>query len=223
MSNLIVIVPSRGRPGNIKELAQAFADTKASAELLVVLDDDDPTLNDYLSLEGDFSFLTLPREGRGMAKPLNFAARKVINDYDHFAFMGDDHRPRTIDWDKSIVDVLDEIGTGLVYGNDLLQGKNLPTAVAMTGNIVRALEGMVPPGMIHLYLDNFWMTLGQDLHSLHYLEEVIIEHLHPIAGKAEWDQGYRDVNAEEIYSADAIAFSTYIQSQAYRDLIAQLT
>jgi hypothetical protein len=73
--------------------------------------------------------------------------------------------------------------------------------------------------MIHLYLDNFWMRLGNDLNALRYMPEIIIEHLHPIAGKAEWDQGYKDVNAEEVYSADKKAFDDYLASEAYSKLI----
>jgi hypothetical protein len=76
--------------------------------------------------------------------------------------------------------------------------------------------------MIHLYLDNFWMTLGKDLNALRYIPEVVLEHLHPIAGKAEWDEGYRDVNAQEIYSADKQALDDYLASDAYSALLEAL-
>ena len=119
-------------------------------------------------------------------------------------------------------DALDELGAGLVYGNDLIQGENLATAVAMTGNIVQALSGMVPPDMIHLYLDNFWMRLGKDLGALRYIPEVVLEHMHPIAGKAEWDEGYKAVNAKEVYDFDRVALDDYLKSPAYADLLSAL-
>jgi hypothetical protein len=78
---------------------------------------------------------------------------------------------------------------------------------------------MVPPEMIHLYLDNFWMQLGQDLNAMTYLDDVILEHMHPIAGKAQWDEGYRAVNAEEVYSADKQALDDYLASDAYSKLL----
>jgi hypothetical protein len=81
---------------------------------------------------------------------------------------------------------------------------------------------MVPPNMKHLYLDNFWKKLGEDLGSLHYLEDVIVEHMHPVAGKAEWDEGYVAVNAQEVYSADALAYKNYIESEAYEVLLKKL-
>ena len=39
--------------------------------------------------------------------------------------------------------------------------------------------------------------------------------MHPVAGKAEWDEGYKEVNATEVYSLDALAYQNYIQSEAY--------
>ena len=220
MKDLVILVPSRGRPQNIEDLLFSLQETKTASELIVIVDDDDETLDQYIEL--GCKVMMIAKQGKGMARPLNFAANIFKDDYRHFAFIGDDHRPRTEYWDQKLINALDEVGTGIAYGDDLLQGENLPTAVAMSGDIVRALEGMVPPGFIHLYLDNFWMQLGKDLKSFIYLPDVIIEHLHPLAGKAEWDENYRSVNAEEVYSADAKAFDEYIKSQAYQDLLKAL-
>jgi len=220
MKDLAIIVPTRGRPSNIEDLLFSLQETNTVSDLWIVLDDDDIEVDHYTELGA--KALIFPREGKGMAKPLNKAAMHLLDQYRHFAFLGDDHRPRTDKWDEFFIRELDLLGTGLVYGNDLLQGENLPTAVAMTKNIVRELKGMVPPGLIHLYLDNFWMQLGKDLGAFSYLGHVILEHLHPIAGKAEWDEGYKAVNAEEVYSADAKAFHEYITGDDYQNLLKAL-
>ena len=220
MRNLVVLVPSRNRPGSIAELIKSFDETETESDLIVIVDDDEPQMDEYLLLGCDV--LMVQKQGKGMAKPLNFAANLYADKYRHFAFLGDDHRPRTKNWDVEFINKLDELGTGLVYGNDLLQGENLTTAVAMTGNIVKKLGGMVPQNMIHLYLDNFWMTLGKDLNALAYMPEVILEHLHPVAGKAEWDEQYREVNAPEVYSADKKALDDYLASDKYQQLLAAL-
>ena len=221
MKDMAIIVPTRGRPSNIEDLLFSLQETDTVSDLVIVVDDDDPEIDHYRELS-PAQMIVLPREGKGMAKPLNKASSMLADDYRQFCFIGDDHRPRTQAWDKLFIDELDRLGVGLVYGNDLLQGEGLATAVAMTGNIVKALGGMVPPGLIHLYLDNFWMKLGKDLGAMTYLPEVILEHLHPIAGKAEWDEGYKAVNAEEIYSADAKAFDEYINGAAYVELLTAL-
>ena len=45
MNNLVVIVPSRGRPENAKRLVGAFLSGGATVQF--ALDDDDPTLSEY--------------------------------------------------------------------------------------------------------------------------------------------------------------------------------
>lgn len=222
MTSLAVIVPSRGRPQNIKDLIYAMNQTKTTADLWVVCDEDDQELAGYQAL-GIENLLIFDRTQKGMARPLNLAVRSILQShkYSHFAFLGDDHRPRTMYWDLDFTNVLDQ-GLGMVYGNDLFQGENLPTAIGMHGTIVRELNGMVPEGLFHLYLDNFWKQIGLDIGALTYLPETIIEHMHPLAGKGQIDQGYLDVNAPEIYDADKIVFDAYMDSDEYRDLVRRL-
>ena len=222
MSQMAIIVPSRGRPDNIKALIQSMRKTITSDQLWVVCDSDDQELAGYQAL-GIENLLIFDRIQKGMARPLNLAVRYILKNHriEHFAFLGDDHRPRTIYWDQDFRNVLDQ-GIGVVYGNDLFQSENLPTAVGMHGTIVRELDGMVPEGLLHLYLDNFWKQIGIDIGALTYLPETIIEHMHPLAGKAQVDQGYIDVNAPEIYDADKIVFDAYMDSDEYRDLLRRL-
>jgi len=224
--NTAIIVPSRHRPHNIKELQQSLIDTHTMSRLFVVVDEDDETLDQYLSLENNFTeVLTFERGRKGMADPLNNAARQLITDerWEYFIFVGDDHRPRTFQWDKVWRTNLDNLVTGLVYGDDLFQREQLPTAIGMTRSIVEELNGMIPEGFAHLYLDNFWLRLGQDLNAIRYLPETVIEHLHPIAGKGDWDAGYQEVNSAEINNADSQMFHTYIQSDDYRQLVERLS
>jgi hypothetical protein len=220
MKEMVILVPSRNRPQNIADLIVALDETETEADLIVIVDDSEPQMDAYLELDCDIFMVA--KNGRGMAKPLNATANHFRNKYHHFAFLGDDHRPRTKNWDLIFIEALHEMGTGLVYGDDLIQGENLATAICMTGDIVRELRGMVPPKMIHLYLDNFWMKLGKDLDKLKYIPEVILEHMHPIAGKAQMDQGYVDVNAPDVYSADLAAFTDYIESREYQKLVEAL-
>lgn len=217
----LVLVPTRGRPQNAVEVLKAHKKLSCRSDLLFVVDTDDDSLIEYRTAVGVEYIIEVENTTRGMAYPINAAAKKYVNDYEFFTFIGDDHRFKTPDWD---VTLMRAIGSrpGLAYGNDLLQGVNLPTAVMMSAAIVRSLGGMVPPKMRHLYLDNFWKQLGEDLKNLSYLPSVIIEHLHPMAGKAEWDEGYRAVNAREVYSFDALMFDNYIKSEDYAVLLKNL-
>jgi len=219
---MCVVVPSRGRPENAERLAQAFKDTNTEADLYVIIDNDDPKWNEYAKSE---NYKKLPADNKtgGCAKSLNTGAVYLLDItkfplYDYFVFMGDDHIPRTQGWDKAFIQALGQ-NTGIVYGDDLLQGANLPTAFGMSRDLVNELRGMTFPGCVHLFFDNFVKQLGLDLEYLKYLPDVIIEHLHPVAGKAEMDEGYARVNQPKWYENDLLTLQKYLGSVEYAELV----
>jgi len=61
---------------------------------------------------------------------------------------------------------------------------------------------------MHMYLDDFWKRLGTDLGALAYLPDVVIEHVHPDAGKAQRDEGYTRVAAS--YGPDHEAWGRFL-------------
>lgn len=213
---LTVIVPSRGRPEAVEAMAHAFEGTCGSdgVHLLFAVDADDPVLPEYRAAAERTGLHLYVSENpeRTMVACLNRAARDAVA-FDHFpyavAFMGDDHRPRTPGWDVQYLDALHRLGTGLVFGNDLVQGERLPTQVAMTADVVRALGWMAPPVLRHLYVDNFWRDLGVHAGCIRYLPDVVVEHLHPFAGTAGMDAGYERVNAPEAHFADEVAYRQF--------------
>lgn len=219
MADLVVIVPSRGRPTAAAELVQTFNNTcTANTELVFAVDEDDPELLQYQNVIAGLTLripvlvgVTTPGN---MVSALNQAAVAITKTQNPYAigFMGDDHRPHTQGWDCAYLDALRELGTGVVYGNDLIQGANLPTQCAMTADIVATLGYMAPTSLHHMYVDNFWKDLASKADCLRYLPDVVVEHLHPVAGKVEWDDGHRRVNAPEVYSRDQTAYLAYVQS-----------
>jgi hypothetical protein len=212
MADLVVIVPSRGRPERAAQLALACAKTcTADTVLLVSVDSDDPTLGQYAAPVGATVFYTYAPVGAGHVGAINHAAAVALADFAPFAIakLDDDHLPRTHGWDLAMLAALREMGTGIVYGNDLLQGANLPTAPALTAGIVKTLGFMGPPVLHHLMVDNYWKDLGAAAGCLRYLPDVVIEHMHPVAGKAAWDEGYRRVNDSIRYQADGVAYWNY--------------
>ena len=210
---MLVIVPSRGRPANITALIESWKQTRTYASLLVVIDHDDDTLANYYTAVAnapDWVTLTVTERKR-LGPTLNEYALNNVQGYDIIGFMGDDHRPRTHGWDQRFAASIATVGgIGIAYGNDLIQGVNLPTAVWMSSCIIETIGYMVPPGMIHLYLDDFWKALGLRLQRLTYLNDVVIEHMHPVAGKAEWDDRYAEVNAGSMYENDGRLFQDYL-------------
>ena len=220
--SLGIFVPSRGRPENIKALCQAFEATDVDCEnLIVVIDRDDETWPRYAEVTtffgADLEIHTSTK--RGMAEPLNWSSNRHQDSFDVFMFMGDDHRPRSKGWDRDLVNAVLTTDGGIAYGNDLHAGASLPTACAVHQKIVQALHGMVPDTFTHLYIDDFWLRLGNDLGKVTYLPDTIIEHCHPFFGKADMDDLYQEINDPKMYSADKAAFDSYIQSPDYQRLL----
>jgi hypothetical protein len=216
-ADLLMIVPSRGRPQNVAALLEAWRETATgAADLLVAVDEDDPAVDQYQLVRAGGSwpaelgrFHLVVGERLRLGGTLNKIAQTQARNYRIVGFMGDDHRPRTQGWDLDMLDALDELGTGMVYADDLFQRQNLPTAIAMTSDIVRALGYMVPGGLVHLYIDDAWKALGEGIGRLRYLPDVVIEHLHPSAGKATMDDSYRETNSQEQFDADRHRFEDW--------------
>lgn len=204
---MCVLVPSRGRPSNIDRLATAFATTNSSARLIVAIDADDPLIDDYTDTARAWNFDLEVGDPSRIGPILNRLAPALAEQYDVVGFMGDDHLPRTEGWDTRLEAAAGE--WGVAYGNDLLQGERLATAVFIGSGIVSTLGYYVPPGLKHLYFESPWMAWGRTVESLTYLDDVVIEHLHYINGKAEQDDLYRDVNSEGMYAHDGARWAEY--------------
>jgi hypothetical protein len=62
------------------------------------------------------------------------------------------------------------------------------------------------------------MLLGLDLDSIWYFDDVIIEHLHFLAGKSQVDAGYIENNSNEVGSADQRELQRYLSEEYPTDL-----
>jgi hypothetical protein len=207
--DLVVITPSRDRPWALNELAHAVWETTSGrVDVLGLVDDDDPQRAAYKALGCDI--WTGPR--RSLSGWTNFAAGILLdgNGYRYLASLGDDHRPRGQDWDLRLIDAIESLdGPGIAYGNDLLQGQHLPTAWVVSAEIVRAVGWIMLPTCAHLFVDTAILELGRAADRIAYRPDVVIEHLHPVAGKAQWDDSYRESNATARYEADRAAFEAW--------------
>ena len=213
MRDLLVIVPSRGRPWRAAEMLDAtLALSRAQTDVAVAYDSDDPAAGSYTALSGRAGDRVIWYSGprQSMSAWTNQVALEQAGNYRALASFGDDHVPRTEGWDSLLLAALDGMGgTGLVYGNDLLQGGNLPTAIVMSSDIVGALGWMTEPGMRHYCIDNAWKDLGDGAGCLAYCPDVIIEHCHPGAGKAVYDVTYAEEAARD--REDQAAYDRWLE------------
>lgn len=227
MRELALIVPTRGRPENIRKVISAWDFTNAwdVADLVLAVDADDPEIRRYHELAAEHEH---PDTGEDlfrvieytswlpMAAKLNATAARLAAEGTYFAlgFAGDDHLPQTINWAERYLTVLHELGTGMVYGDDGYQGRKLSTEWAITADVVTVLDGrMVPAPVEHMYSDNSMMDLFDLAGAVRHLPEVRVEHFNPYAGgKAPMDDQYKRVNGRDQYRRDRLEYERWKRS-----------
>ncbi len=225
-----VVIPSRGRPERAREAIQAVRDTAVLVGTSVVLavDLDDPALPLYQALRFDgfaaeVSMVTLrPEETGNLVRATNTVSMR-ISEADPTAIignLGDDHLARTDAWDRRIAEAL--ATPGIAYGDDLLQGEHLPTAPFVSAAIVNALGWFFLPTVKHLYGDDCLKRIGRATGTLRYVPDVVIEHVHPAVGKAEWDAGYERANNAGASEYDLRAYSAWLHGKTYNQDIANV-
>ena len=224
---MVMIVPSRNRPGNIQRLLRAWPKvTSANTKLVVRVDADDETLPDYhlLDVAGSLfepeASLVVGKRG-SLTEILNELAVKYAANFDAVGFIGDDCLPRTRGWDRMLTDALASMGSGIAFPADGIHNGGLPCHIVMSSSWVQTLGWFAQPSIRHLFIDNVWGALGRQVGRLHYCRNVLVEHLHPIVQKAEWDDVYRTVNAGAMYEAGQAAYDEYLLT-TFRSDVAKL-
>lgn len=218
MNDILLVVPSRGRPHNAERLRRAWeATTEGCSELRFLVDLDDPTRHDYPE---DLTDIGIP--GR-LVVLTNRCAIANLDRFRVFGSIGDDHLPQTR-WEGPVLDAFDE-GAHVVYGDDGVHGERIPTAFFMSSAAVRARGHMIPPTFEHLFADNQALDLGRAADCVRYLPEVKITHLHPIVGLAPDDETYRRGTGPEVWARDEAAYRAWVADGLPREteLIRALT
>ena len=207
---MILLVPSRGRPTRAASMAMSAIGTATDpVQVLLIVDADDAELDEYLKLDSydQVTVIVLP-ERIGYTASLNAIAKDLWDTDTILGAFGDDVLFQTSSWDRAVGDAL--ATPGIAYGDDLVHGQNHPTAVWMSSVIARSLGWLALPATTHQWADDGWKRLGQELGVLRFVP-VIVEHLHPVVGKSEWDDTYRSVFDDERAKADYEGFTRWVE------------
>lgn len=216
--SVVIVMPSRGRPERAAAALEAIRMTAVRVDTSVVLavDADDPAWDAYARIVGqrqllagpETTLLTLRGEETGNLTRATNTVSMRIAEHDPTAIignLGDDQLAKTPGWDRIVAEALEQ--PGLVYGDDLFQGERLPCGgIFISASIVRALGWYALPACDHLFIDNAWLDIGRGLGRIRFLPEVVFEHVHPLAGKADWDEGYERANNQAAVDHDRTAY-----------------
>lgn len=214
--DLLVITPTRGRLASAIRLADAVRRTRrASTHIVFGIDLDDTAMDgDLTAMLPDCGMHAGPRQT--CAAWTNEIAAAYPG-YSYYASLSDDHLPETDGWDVRLIEAIEASGgPGIAYGDDTLQGKNLPTAPVMSGDIVRELGWMFMPAVTRLFADNAWLDLGTEAGCLTYVPDVTIRHLHYTAGLAPRDQ--TAIDGEGAWGHDEAAYHEWKRERMAGDV-----
>ena len=218
-AKILVICPSRGRPEQCRDMVESFLATSKRSSLRLLLDNDDPLLNKYHELIRGRASCVISIQST-ITNLINDNWKHSADCFRWFSVTNDDFIYRTDGWDEKLLASLEAYGggTGIVYGNDLLQGVRMPTTSIVSRDIVEALGWLQMPRLIHLFGDNVWSHIGQKAECLFYRPDVIIEHKHFFGGKAVEDEIYKHTNSRSMYDADKANFIKWLYAESLVDI-----
>lgn len=222
------IIPTRSRPGNVARLHAALLLHATCSDWVFCIDDDDPDLG--LMLDGPVPrahFLVGARQRIGPLVDATWSAMGA--GYDAVGFMGDDHLPRTPWFDGFLLAELqphdaDDVllarrpTIGYAWGDDRLLGDRFPSHVLAGTDMLDAAGYLIPPGFDHLVFDVCWSDIAAGIGCRHYRPDVVVEHMHPAAGKATEDAGYVANNNADTKHHDGAAYHEWFHGSRATDL-----
>lgn len=192
-----LLLPTRGRPALVERLFKSLIDHTAHldrVEVIVYVDCDDIESHDISSEEISVRRIIGPRMSMGEYNMACYAAASG----DIIILVNDDMVIRTDGWDDRVIGldarITDKIY--LAYGNDLFNKKRLCTFPILSRQTCDILGEPYPREYRGAFIDYHLFDIFKRLQyagfdRIHYLDDVVFEHLHYRTGKAVFDDTYR--------------------------------
>lgn len=189
-----VLTPTRGRPASVRRLIDSGRTLAADpVEFVFRCDENDPELSRIADqVENDDHCIMLTGPQGVLSEMWNECY--AVSSGSIVMQCGDDIIFRTPMWDKLVEQAFFGYpdGIALVYGNDCLQGANLATHGFVTRRWVNTVGHFTPSQFSSDYGDQWLFDVARGIGRTHYVPELVTEHMHPVAGKAEWDRTHQE-------------------------------
>lgn len=205
MPKISLLLPTRGRPHLIRRLFDSLAlrtDKLEDVEVILYLDDDDETHQEISDDRFRVIKIMGPRLSMGAYNTICLGGASG----DLIMLMNDDVIVCTGAWDRRVAELSRTIPDGifLAYPNDLHIGKRMCTFPILTKKTCELLLRPYPEEYRTYFIDWHVFDMFKRLRALghariFYLEDVVFEHCHYMAGKAELDATYK---AKDYYQDD---------------------
>ncbi|MBC8509425.1 MAG: hypothetical protein H8D34_31630 [Chloroflexi bacterium] len=191
-----LLLPTRGRPNLVNRLFKSISVNTThleQIEIILYVDEDDVGSHHLGSEEVSVKRIIGPRTSMGAYNSACYAAAQG----DIIILVNDDMIIGTQGWDTKIIDLHTSISDKiyLAYGNDLFKKGNLCTFPILSRRTCELLVEPYPKEYQGAFIDYHLLDIFKRLQHaefdrIHYLEDIVFEHLHYRTGKAPFDETY---------------------------------
>lgn len=224
---LCILLPSRVRPEGLQRALDSYERNKTDGYSDIYFAFQNPQV-EYLQdninivkekypnnfwLVGDIGFLN----------KINLLVEKYP-DYGAYMILNDDQIIHTKGFDKILMDKLDELEEKsghrlwILHWKDGIHNENLCQSF-LTKEMKEVFGTYYPKGyMRHLFSDNMYHFIGQQLGILNYIPEIFIEHLHVVNQKAPMDESYAETNSQDRYRIDGNEYARWLNEKGIETL-----
>ena len=213
----IWLLPSRRRIGNLHTFFEACRTAGICTKGIVLVME-----SELLELKNEYDELVLP-EGwtiRGLpgCDTQGDKVRAVwdeVKDLDWVGLIGDDNIPVSPHWDEHMVGGLQ--GWNFVSCNDSWQApRRVANCWVMSGELLRTVGYIFPPGLNHLYVDDIWETIGRATQNWNCRMDILVKHNNHIMNKTE-DETHKKAYSDTNWAHDSAIYEEWVLNE--RDAI----
>ena len=193
-----VTLPTRKRPCALTAMIDSAISTASNPDKLefcVYVDNDDKETKeciDAMAIRGRNVKYVTSHESINLSQMWNYAYTHLATG-DIIMLCADDIRFKSPSWDSHVRDTFDRFNDKivLVYGDDLVHGKNLSTHPFVHRKWIETSGFWLPPYFVSDFVDLWLNDVAHALDRRVFLPDVVTEHLHFSVGKAEIDETTR--------------------------------
>ncbi len=188
----MIIMPTMGRPHNLKRFIESYRATQASVPVCVVFDAADKTLPGYAELDWPANFIKTSVPAGTRVPAIQNAIFRQFPNLGFYGLIGDDCVPETRNWDVILAGAC-LYRQGIAWGFDSIQNERMATHPFLCGDLVRQIGWITPPHFTHYYGDTVITHIAQALNRDIYMPEVRTIHHHHMNGLAPDDATYQNL------------------------------
>lgn len=217
--SLLTIIPTRGRPEQCARLIESFDKTTDNADLLFVVDPDDPSY-EGMDWKGHATVLLDPRGT--MVEKLNFVAMQLLDDYDRMVWYADDNEFITPHWDTLMQATLDAMGgSGWVYSYDHRR-TDIPETWMVSTDVVREMGWLANPLMSQYFVADSIGVIARRASLIRFCKEAEVPHHHYDNDPSVTRDETYQVAERNFGPADQVAYYRWRDSTEVAALVSRL-